>query len=65
MTRRSGKVRLPGMVREAAGKPGEATGKVIGDRQKEAEGTAEQAKEEIKKRMRGTQDRPVPQEPPD
>ncbi|WP_411089571.1 hypothetical protein [Streptomyces sp. 061-3] len=53
------------MVREAAGKPGEATGKVIGDRQKEAEGTAEQAKEEIKKRMRGTQDRPVPQEPPD
>ncbi|MFD5060046.1 hypothetical protein [Streptomyces sp. NPDC058394] len=54
------------MVKEAAGETGEATGKVIGDRQKEeAEGTAQRAEDEIKKRMRDTQDRPLPQEPPD
>lgn len=66
MRRRSGKVRLPGTVRGAAGETGEATGKVIGDRdQKEAEGTARRAEDELRKRMRGTQDRPLPQEPPD
>lgn len=66
MTRRSGKVRLPGTVREAAGETGEAAGKVIGDREKrEAEGTARRAEDEFEKRMRGAQDRPLPQEPPD
>jgi uncharacterized protein YjbJ (UPF0337 family) len=66
MRRRSGKVRLPGTVRGAAGEKGEATGKVIGDRdQKEAEGTARRAEDEFTERMRGTQDRPLPQEPPD
>ena len=59
MRRRSGKVRLPGTVRGAAGEKGEATGKVIGDRdQKEAEGTARRAEDEFTERMRGTQDRP-------
>ncbi|WP_392750279.1 hypothetical protein [Streptomyces sp. LN590] len=54
------------MVREATGEAGEeATGKVKGDRQKETEGTAKRAEDEIKKRMRSTEDRPLPQEPPD
>ncbi|MFE5112364.1 hypothetical protein [Streptomyces sp. NPDC056663] len=53
------------MVSKAAGEAGETTGKAIGDRQKEAEGTTKRAKDEIKKRMRDTQDRPLPQEPPD
>ncbi|MFE4959455.1 CsbD family protein [Streptomyces sp. NPDC056653] len=58
MTRRSGKDKLTGKAKEA-------TGKVTGDRREEAEGTAKRAEDEIKKRMRGTQDRPLPQEPPD
>lgn len=58
MTRRSGKVKLPSMVREA-------TGEVKGARQKGTEGTAKRAEDEIKKRMRSTEDRPLPQEPPD
>ncbi|MFD3496290.1 hypothetical protein ACFWWB_37995 [Streptomyces sp. NPDC058690] len=53
------------MVREATGEAGEATGKVKGDRQKEAEGTAKRAEDEIKKRMRSAEDLPLPQEPPD
>ncbi|MET7791951.1 hypothetical protein ACFYSJ_40125 [Streptomyces sp. NPDC005248] len=57
MTRRSGKDKL-------SGKAGEATGKVRGDRQKEAEGTAKRLEDEIKKR-RSTEDRPLPDEPPD
>ncbi|MFC8234062.1 hypothetical protein [Streptomyces sp. NPDC057284] len=57
MTRRSGKDKLPG-------KAGEATGKVRGDRQKEAEETAKRLEDEIKKR-RSTEDRPLPDEPPD
>ncbi|MET8420547.1 hypothetical protein ACWD7C_01030 [Streptomyces sp. NPDC005134] len=60
------------MVKEAAGETGEvtgkagkATGKVIGDRRKEeAEGTAKRLEDEIKKR-RSTEDRPLPDEPPD
>ncbi|WP_107055475.1 CsbD family protein [Streptomyces sp. NRRL S-1824] len=54
-----------GETGEATGKARKATGKVTGDRQKEAEGTAKRAEDEINKRMRGTQDRPLPQEPPD
>lgn len=66
MRRRSGKVRLPGTVRGAASKTGEATGKVIGDQdQKEAEGTARRTEDDFRKRMRGSQERPLPQEPPD
>ncbi|MFE5111439.1 hypothetical protein [Streptomyces sp. NPDC056663] len=57
MTRRSGKDKLPG-------KAGEATGKAIGDRQKETEGTAKRLEDEIKNR-RSTEDRPLPDEPPD
>ncbi|WP_328886161.1 hypothetical protein [Streptomyces sp. NBC_00316] len=40
-------------------------GKTTGGRHKEAEGTTKRTEDEIKKRMRGTQDRPLPQEPPD
>jgi uncharacterized protein YjbJ (UPF0337 family) len=54
-----------GETGEATGKAGKATGKVIGDRRKEeAEGTAKRLEDEIKKR-RSTEDRPLPDEPPD
>lgn len=58
MTRRSSKDKLTGKAKEAMGK-------ASGDRHEEAEGTAKRAEEEIKKRMCGIQDRPLPQEPPD
>lgn len=58
MTRRSGKDKLTGQAKEA-------TGKMAGGRREEAEGTAKRAGDEIKERRRGTQDRTLPQEPPD
>lgn len=58
MTRRSGKGKLTGRAKEA-------TGKMAGDRREEAAGAAKRAEDEIKKRRRGTQDRPLPQDPPD
>ncbi|MER6500602.1 CsbD family protein [Streptomyces sp. NPDC001455] len=46
------------------GKAKETLGKLTGDRRKEAEGKAEQAKGEIKKKMSGGRDRTPPHVPP-
>ncbi|MFE1406828.1 CsbD family protein [Streptomyces sp. NPDC058770] len=46
------------------GKAKETLGKLTGDRRKEAEGKAEQAKGKIKKKMSGGRDRTPPHVPP-